>query len=262
MRPRRLPILDAVRVVEPCDLGWDALTGEGPRRRCDTCHRDVWDLASLRHDTVVGLLALHGGTLCARVVHAPAEPARVGPRRAAMMLGGALALTSALAAAQDAGAPPADAACPARSTLPPPAAPTAAPATDPSPRPPLAEHVSLGVVRMRFAVEFLPRGVAVTPRGLQVLEATLAVLRAMPDLRRVRVEGHRSRRGDGLRWDLGRRRAAWVRDWFTARGVDPTRLVVVDQGSNRPLAPERSERSAAMNRRVEFHTDDEAAPTP
>ncbi len=123
MRPRRLPILDAVRVVEPCDLGWEALTGDGARRHCDTCHRDVWDLASLHHDTVVGLLALHGGTLCGRVVHPPGEPSRVGPRRAAMMLGGALALAPALAAAQDAGAPPADVTCPAPPTSPSPRRP-------------------------------------------------------------------------------------------------------------------------------------------
>ncbi|MFO0625207.1 MAG: OmpA family protein [Polyangiales bacterium] len=259
MRPRRLPILDAVRVVEPCDVGWDALTGAGPHRRCDACHRDVWDLASLHHDGVVGLLAVHGGTLCARVRHSPGAPPRATPRRAAMMLGGALALTPALAAAQDAGAAPAVTACPPTLTAPSPVAPASAPPTDPAARPPLAELVSLGVVRMRLAVEFLPRGVAVTPRGLRVLEATLATLRALPDLRRVRVEGHRSRRGDGLRRDLGLRRAAWVRDWFTARGVDPARLVLVDRGSDHPIAPAGS---AALNRRVEFHVDDEAGPSP
>ncbi|MEZ4394535.1 MAG: hypothetical protein R3A48_25970 [Polyangiales bacterium] len=198
-----LPILDALRIAEPCDASWEAMGG-GAVRRCDACDLEVWDLASLTAAQVRGALALGGERFCARVTRdvdggVQTRDAR-RPAATAMLLGGALALLSGEALAQDAGAP-------------------------------LARvEVSLGAVvrgtsvafHRSTTVAFLGRSLRPTRASLDVLRAVAEVMREHLDLRRVRLVGHVP---EGSPRALGLRRARWVRERLAGMGVDPDRLV-------------------------------------
>jgi len=112
MSPRRLhlALVDSLTVAAPCHEGWDAMEGTSRVRRCASCERHVWDVASLRASEVVGLAALHGGSLCLRLTHRPdgtvvtRDRRDSPPRAAALLAASALALLPAEAVAQDAGA--------------------------------------------------------------------------------------------------------------------------------------------------------------
>lgn len=49
--------LEVLDIAEPCAEDWDAMTGEGHRRHCGTCDRDVFDLSRLTADEAEALLA-------------------------------------------------------------------------------------------------------------------------------------------------------------------------------------------------------------
>ena len=80
----------------------------------------------------------------------------------------------------------------------------------------------------------------------------VAVLKANPDLR-VRVDGHTDSRGsDAYNQQLSQKRAAAVRDFFIAEGIDPKRLESRGFGESEPAAPNDSAENMRLNRRVEF----------
>ena len=49
--------LEVLDIAEPCAEDWDAMTGDGHRRHCGTCDRDVFDLSRLTADEAEALLA-------------------------------------------------------------------------------------------------------------------------------------------------------------------------------------------------------------
>lgn len=229
-----LPILDTLRIAEPCDASWEAMGG-GAVRRCDACDLEVWDLASLTAEQVRGALALCGDRFCARITRdadgaIQTRDAR-RPVAAAMLLGGALALLSGEALAQDAGAPPA----------------------------PVRVEVNLGAVVSRTSVDFHPSTtVEFLGRSLRPTRASLAVIRAVaevliehPHLRRVRVVGHTR---EGAPRGLGTRRARWVLARLSRLGVEPDRLVAEEQVDPRGAARAPGVREG----RVEFVVADPA----
>ncbi len=84
------------------------------------------------------------------------------------------------------------------------------------------------------------------------LEAKLAILSQIPDLR-VRVAGHTDDRGaDEYNLALGGRRAAAVKRFFAERGIGPERITVVSFGKERPTCETDDESCWGRNRRAEF----------
>jgi OOP family OmpA-OmpF porin len=80
----------------------------------------------------------------------------------------------------------------------------------------------------------------------------VAVIKANPDLR-VRVDGHTDARGtDAYNQALSERRAAAVRSFFIAEGIEPGRLESGGFGESQPAAPNDSAENMRLNRRVEF----------
>jgi len=77
---------------------------------------------------------------------------------------------------------------------------------------------------------------------------------------RVTVVGHTdSTGGDSINEPLSRDRALAVRDYLSARGVPPERVIVQGRGSREPVASNDSDGGRAANRRVEIFLSDSAS---
>ncbi len=84
------------------------------------------------------------------------------------------------------------------------------------------------------------------------LDAKVPVLQANPGLR-LRIAGHTDNRGsDEYNIALGQRRAAMVREYLQARGIDGARLEIVSFGEEMPAVEGDNEGAWAQNRRAEF----------
>ena len=94
----------------------------------------------------------------------------------------------------------------------------------------------------------------------EVLGAVLEVLKAHPEITKVRVEGHTDNRGSAaLNRKLSADRAAAVVKWLTAHGIAASRLSSAGFGPDRPIDTNTTEEGRKANRRVEFHIE---APEP
>ena len=78
-----------------------------------------------------------------------------------------------------------------------------------------------------------------------------------------RIEGHADKRPTSKQdynIRLSKRRADAVADYIsTIGGIDPSRLTTVGYGFDRPLAPNDTEESMQLNRRVEVYIDPRTA---
>jgi peptidoglycan-associated lipoprotein len=91
-----------------------------------------------------------------------------------------------------------------------------------------------------------------TPEALQTLADNSRVLKAHSDARVV-VEGHCDERGTvEYNLALGDKRAKAVRDYLISLGVNPSQLLTISYGKERPLDSSQTESAWARNRRAEF----------
>ena len=96
-------------------------------------------------------------------------------------------------------------------------------------------------------------------RSHNLLDQVAAILKANPQITKLRVEGHTDERGDdSYNLDLSQRRALAVRNYVMSKGVDETRLTYKGYGETLPiedcsaLRGSRQKKCYAKNRRVEF----------
>ncbi|MCL4767650.1 MAG: OmpA family protein [Hyphomicrobiaceae bacterium] len=88
--------------------------------------------------------------------------------------------------------------------------------------------------------------------ALETLSRVLEVAAACPQAQ-IAIEGHTDAEGSPDRnQQLSERRAEAVVDYLVARGIPAGRLKAVGYGASRPVAPNDSPDSRAMNRRIEF----------
>jgi peptidoglycan-associated lipoprotein len=86
----------------------------------------------------------------------------------------------------------------------------------------------------------------------RILQAKVPYLREFPQVRLV-IEGHADERGSvEYNVALGMRRAAAVREFLVAFGIDRSRFELQSWGEDRPLDQRSNESAWAMNRRAEF----------
>lgn len=89
-----------------------------------------------------------------------------------------------------------------------------------------------------------------------VLNAVLNVMKAHPEVKAIRVEGHTDNRGDAARnKKLSQSRAEAVAKWLETHGIDKARLSASGFGQEKPLDSNDSETGRTNNRRVEFHVE-------
>ena len=115
-------------------------------------------------------------------------------------------------------------------------------------------------IKIRDPFKFRFNSVELDPAGDPILEAVLAFLKTHPELKKIRIEGHTDDVG-GVAFNqrLSEGRAASVRSWLVAHGVDATRLTSKGFGQTRPVDSNATEEGRRNNRRVEFHIE-EASP--
>lgn len=105
-------------------------------------------------------------------------------------------------------------------------------------------------------VQFEHGSAQVKPESRSTLNQVALLIKANPELKRVRIEGHTDKTGpDSVNERLSLSRAQEVRRYLIGRGVAPQRLEAVGRGSSRPLSHEDTPQGHAKNRRVEFVVD-------
>lgn len=93
----------------------------------------------------------------------------------------------------------------------------------------------------------------IRPESRRILDEIAAVLKAHPELRRIRVEGHTDNvGGQAYNLDLSERRARSVVEALATRGVARDRLSPAGYGFGKPIASNATAFGRAKNRRVEF----------
>ena len=94
----------------------------------------------------------------------------------------------------------------------------------------------------------------ILPRSFDLLKQVAAVLRANPEITKVRVEGHTdSQSSDAFNLNLSQRRANNVRKRLVEKeGIAPERLESVGYGESRPVDTNKTAAGRENNRRVEF----------
>ena len=89
-------------------------------------------------------------------------------------------------------------------------------------------------------------------QGRSTLDAKVAAMQALPNIR-IRVVGHCDSRGsDEYNLALGQRRALTAKRYLTDRGIEPSRIDVRSMGEEMPEVEGENESAWAQNRRDEF----------
>lgn len=93
----------------------------------------------------------------------------------------------------------------------------------------------------------------IKPISFPVLDEVVNVLKARPDIKRIRIEGHTDNKGSDLyNLDLSHRRAQSVMVYLIEKGIETWRLTSAGFGFRCPLVPNDTPDNRAQNRRVDF----------
>ena len=92
--------LEQIHIPDPCHADWNAMSGDGQKRFCESCSKHVHDLSTLTRSAAERLIA--GGNVCIRLTLDPAGRPVTRPRpwwqparwaaAIAMALGGAMTM--------------------------------------------------------------------------------------------------------------------------------------------------------------------------
>lgn len=101
--PRKLPLLDDIRVASPCSARWDEMAGDDQARFCGSCQKHVYNLSAMTREAAEALVRAREGDLCVRYYRRAdgtvlTADCPVGVRRKRVKLVAAAASVTALAA--------------------------------------------------------------------------------------------------------------------------------------------------------------------
>jgi MYXO-CTERM domain-containing protein len=223
-------------------------------------------LAALRWNAPLGLSVTAGGgaglsqgygtpnyRVVASVGFAPwALRAEVAPRKASPPEDESPAAAPPAAAAAPAAALAAASPAPVDRVPPPPAAPPA----DPVPQAKLVGKR----IEVTGVVHFAINEASIDPRSHDLLSDVAAVMRANPQVKKLRIEGNASkdplsaRRKGSAEHDrkLSAARAEAVEEHLVKQGVEASRLESIGRGWESPVASNDTEEGRAKNRRTDF----------
>lgn len=106
-------------------------------------------------------------------------------------------------------------------------------------------------------VRFRTGSAQIDPASYSILDQVALVMKANPDIKMLRIEGHTDETGDHeVNMKLSKDRAESVRAYLVQRRVAATRLRAEGFGPDKPLVEGTDPDSLAKNRRVEFHIED------
>ncbi|MBN1947392.1 MAG: OmpA family protein [Bradymonadales bacterium] len=116
-------------------------------------------------------------------------------------------------------------------------------------------HVTVTETQIRIdqQIHFETDSARIMPDSFGILDEVAEVLRSRPTMH-IRIEGHTDHRGSSrYNLRLSDSRAASVRTYLIRAGIDPSRMISVGYGEERPIDTNNTEAGMANNRRVEFH---------
>jgi outer membrane protein OmpA-like peptidoglycan-associated protein len=114
-------------------------------------------------------------------------------------------------------------------------------------------EVKAGKILILEKVYFATNKDVVLERSFPLLQQVASVLRANPQLTKVRIEGHTDSQGDdAFNLDLSQRRANSVMRILVERGIAAERLEAVGYGETKPVDTNKTAAGRENNRRVEF----------
>jgi outer membrane protein OmpA-like peptidoglycan-associated protein len=115
-----------------------------------------------------------------------------------------------------------------------------------------------GLIRILEQPKFDFNKATIQPESDSLLTEVAKVMTDHPEIKRVRVEGHTDNKGAAAyNVKLSQQRADSVIKWLSSHGVAPERLVAKGMGLTTPLVANDTEANRALNRRVEFHIEDQ-----
>lgn len=92
----------------------------------------------------------------------------------------------------------------------------------------------------------------IRPESFPILDAVVEVLQQNPKIK-IEIQGHTDNKGAAAyNKKLSDRRAASVKKYLVAKGIDETRLTSKGYGMEQPIVPNTSDQNRALNRRVQF----------
>lgn len=102
-------------------------------------------------------------------------------------------------------------------------------------------------------VQFKTGSAEIEEKSDPLLDQIAAAMKANPQVKKVRIEGHTDDVGDdGINQKLSEQRAGSVKKALVSRDVDEDRLDTAGYGESKPAAPNGTPAGRAKNRRVEF----------
>jgi outer membrane protein OmpA-like peptidoglycan-associated protein len=113
--------------------------------------------------------------------------------------------------------------------------------------------VEKGKITILEAIHFRTGSADIDPDSNSILNQVALTMKAHPEIKRIRVEGHTDETGSHERnVELSKQRAARVREYLVSRGVRKDRLSSEGYGPDRPIVQGTDDSARARNRRVEF----------
>jgi OmpA-OmpF porin, OOP family len=114
-------------------------------------------------------------------------------------------------------------------------------------------QVSGGEISIREQVEFATGTAAIQPSSDALLDDIADILKKLPDITKVEVQGHTDDQGNkGFNRALSQQRAAAVQKALVARGIEQKRLFARGYGSEKPIADNGTDEGRTRNRRVQL----------
>ncbi|KYG03311.1 hypothetical protein BE21_52350 [Sorangium cellulosum] len=99
----------------------------------------------------------------------------------------------------------------------------------------------------------------IRPESFPILDAVVEVLQQNPKIK-IEIQGHTDNKGAAAyNKKLSDRRAAAVKKYLVAKGIDEARLTSKGYGMEQPIVPNTSDQNRALNRRVQFVRTESAA---
>jgi outer membrane protein OmpA-like peptidoglycan-associated protein len=113
--------------------------------------------------------------------------------------------------------------------------------------------VAAGEVKILERIEFDTNKATLRHESDGVLQAVADILAHHKEIKRIQVQGHTDNRGTkDYKKALSEKRAASVKKWLVAAGIDVKRLESKGFGQVQPVDSNESEQGRQINRRVQF----------